>query len=76
MIRTVKIKEGQEELREKIVEALDAKTTRARALIKKLYDDFGLVHQPAKLDEIALELRHLAFQIRALKHAKLATEEA
>ena len=76
MIRQIKVKEGQEELRERIVEALDGKTTMARGLIKKLYDEYALVTKPDELDAIALHLRHLAFQIRALRNAKLATEEA
>ena len=46
-MRTVKVKAGQEKLRER-----------------------------TELDAIALELRHLAFQIRVLKNAKTATEEA
>ncbi len=34
------------------------------------------IWRPADLDAAALELRHLAFQIRALQKAKVATEEA
>ena len=54
-MRTVKVKAGQEKLRERIKDALAQKGARAH---------------------IALELRHLAFQIRVLKNAKTATEEA
>ena len=76
MIRTIKVKKGQEELREKIVEALDNKRMIARGVIKSLYDNYETVCKPADLDAAALYLRHLAFQIRALQNAKLATEEA
>ena len=58
-MRTVKVKAGQEKLRERIKDALAQKGARAHIL-----------------DAIALELRHLAFQIRVLKNAKTATEEA
>ena len=57
-MRTVKVKAGQEKLRERIKDALAQKGARAH------------------IDAIALELRHLAFQIRVLKNAKTATEEA
>ena len=59
-MRTVKVKAGQEKLRERIKDALAQKGARAHI----------------ELDAIALELRHLAFQIRVLKNAKTATEEA
>lgn len=75
-IRIVKVKAGQKELREKILNALAQKGTRARTLIKKLSADDGIVWRYAELDSIALQLRYLAFQIRALKLAKKATEEA
>ena len=67
-MRTVKVKAGQEKLRERIKDALAQKG--ARAHIK------AVVWRYAELDAIALELRHLAFQIRVLKNAKTATEEA
>ena len=75
-IRIVKVKAGQKELREKILNALAKKGTRARMLIKKLSADDGIVWRYAELDSIALQLRYLEFQIRALKLAKKATEEA
>ena len=62
-MRTVKVKAGQEKLRERIKDALAQKGARAHI-------------RYAELDAIALELRHLAFQIRVLKNAKTATEEA
>ena len=49
-MRTVKVKAGQEKLRERIKDALAQKGARAHI--------------------------HLAFQIRVLKNAKTATEEA
>ena len=76
-IKVVKVKAGQEKLREDIKDALAKKGTRARILIGKLAEEKDtVVWDYAKLDAVALELRHLAFQIRALKEAKLATEEA
>ena len=73
-MRTVKVKAGQEKLRERIKDALAQKG--ARAHIKLAADNKAVVWRYAELDAIALELRHLAFQIRVLKNAKTATEEA
>ena len=76
-MRTVKVKAGQEKLRERIKDALAQKGARAHILINKLAaDNKAVVSRYAELDAIALELRHLAFQIRVLKNAKTATEEA
>ena len=76
-VRTVKVKAGQEKLRERIKDALAQKGARAHVLINKLAaDNKAVVWRYAELDAIALELRHLAFQIRTLKNAKTATEEA
>lgn len=76
-VRTVKVKAGQEKLRERIKDALAKKGARAYALVNRLAaDNKAVIWRYAELDEIALELRHLAFQIRVLKNAKLATEEA
>ena len=76
-MRTVKVKAGQEKLRERIKDALAQKGARANILINKLAaDNKAVVWRYAELDAIALELRHLAFQIRVLKNAKTATEEA
>ena len=75
-VRVIKVKAGQDNLREAIKDALARKGARAHILIGKLAKDDAIVWDYAKLDAIALELRHLAFQIRTLKQAKLATEEA
>lgn len=76
-MKVIKVKAGQAKLREAIKDALAVKGARARILIGKLAEDKdAVVWDYAKLDAIALELRHLAFQIRTLKQAKLATEEA
>ena len=75
-MRLVKVKAGQEKLRADIKDALAKKGARATILINKLAADKLVVWRYAELDAIALELRHLAFQIRTLKQAKLATEEA
>ena len=76
-IRLVKVKNGQMKLHEEIMNRLARKGARAVILIKQLAaDKNAAVLMPEKLDAIALELRHLAFQIRALKNAKKATEEA
>ena len=76
-IRLVKVKKGQMRLHEEIKNRLAKKGARAGMLINQLAaDKKAVVWIPAKLDAIALELRHLAFQIRALKNAKKATEEA
>ena len=76
-MRTVKVKAGQQKLRERIKDALAQKGARAHILINKLAaDNKAVVWRYAELDAIALELRHLAFQIRVLKNAKTATEEA
>ena len=76
-IKTVKVKAGQQKLRERIKDALAKKGARASILINKLAaNKKAVIWKPAELDAIALELRHLAFQIRVLKNAKTATEEA
>ena len=76
-IKVVKVKAGQAKLREAIKEQLARKGARAGSLINKLAaDQKAVVWRPADLDAAALELRHLAFQIRALQQAKVATEEA
>ena len=74
--RTITIKAGCEKLREQIKNELAKKGARAWTLINQLHADRELIWTPAELDARANELRHLAFQIRALQHAKLATEEA
>ena len=76
-IKVVKVKAGQAKLREAIKEQLARKGARAGSLINKLNaDNKAATWRPADLDATALELRHLAFQIRALQQAKVATEEA
>ena len=76
-IKVVKVKAGQAKLREAIKEQLARKGARAGSLINKLNaDNKTAIWRPADLDATALELRHLAFQIRALQQAKVATEEA
>ncbi len=76
-IKVVKVKAGQAKLREAIKEQLARKGARAGSLINKLNaDNKAVIWRPADLDAAALELRHLAFQIRALQQAKVATEEA
>ena len=75
--KMVKVKAGQQKLRERIKDKLAKSGARAHILINKLAaDNKAVIWKPAELDAIALELRHLAFQIRVLKNAKTATEEA
>ena len=76
-IRIAKVKAGQQKLRERIKDALAKKGARASLLVNKLAaNKKAVIWKPAELDAIALELRYLAFQMRALKNAKTATEEA
>lgn len=76
-IRPVKVKKGQMKLHEAIKNALAKKGARAGILIDRLTaNKKAVVWIPAELDAIAAELRYLAFQIRNLKNAKKATEEA
>lgn len=75
-LRLVKVKKGQMKLHEEIKNRLARKGARATILIDRLGNDKAIVWRPADLDKVALELRHLAFQIRVLKMAKVATEEA
>ncbi len=75
-LRMVKVKKGQMKLHEEIKNRLAKKGARAMTLIDRLGKDKSIVWRPAELDVIALELRHLAFQIRVHKMAKIATEEA
>ena len=75
-LRMVKVKKGQMKLHEEIKNRLAKKGARAMTLIDRLGKDKSIVWRPAELDVIALELRHLASQIRVHKMAKVATEEA
>ena len=75
-LRMVKAKKGQMKLHEEIKNRLAKKGARAMTLIDRLGKDKSIVWRPAELDVIALELRHLAFQIRVHKMTKVATEEA
>ena len=76
-IRLVKVKKGQMKLHEAIKNALAKKGARAGILIDTLTaNKKAVVWIPSELDAIAEELRYLAFQIRNLKNAKKATEEA
>lgn len=75
-LRMVKVKKGQMKLHEEIKNRLAKKGARAMTLIDRLGKDKSIVWRPAELDVIALELRHIAFQIRVHKMAKVATEEA
>ena len=63
--RTVTVKAGQAKLREAIKNELAKKGSRAGILIGQLAAERDtVVWNPVRLDEIANELRHLAFQIR------------
>ena len=76
-IRPVKVKKGQMKLHEAIKNALAKKGARVGILLDRLTaNKKAVVWIPAELDAIAEELRYLAFQIRNLKNAKKATEEA
>ena len=76
-LRMVKVKKGQMKLHEEIKNRLAKKGARAMTLIDRLgADKDSVIWKPTDLDVIALELRHLAFQIRVHKMAKVATEEA
>ena len=74
--RTIKVKEGKAKLREVLKDRLAKNGAKAAILIGKLAADKSIVWRPTELDEVANELRHLAFQIRNDQDAKLATEEA
>ena len=74
--RTIKVKEGKAKLREVLKDRLAKNGAKAAILINKLAADKSIVWRPTERDEVANELRHLAFQIRNDQDAKLATEEA
>ena len=76
-LRMVKVKKGQMKLHEEIKNRLAKKGARAMILIDRLgAAKESVIWKPTCLDAIASELRYLAFQIRHLQQAKLATEEA
>lgn len=75
-LRIVKVKKGQEAIRKELRLRLARKEARVDVLIQNLNADKEIALKPKELDKIALELRHLAFQIRTYKLAVLATEEA
>ena len=74
--RTVTVKAGRAKLREAIKNRLAQSGTEAEGLIGKLAADKSIVWRPTELDEVALRLRHLAYQIRNDQNAKTALEEA
>ena len=74
--RTIKVKEGKAKLREVLKDRLAKNGAKAAILIGKLAADKSIVWRPTELDEVANELRHLAFQIRNDQDAKAALEEA
>ena len=76
LVRVIKVREGRAKLREALKNRLAQSGTEAEGLINKLAADKSIVWRPTELDEVANELRHLAFQIRNDQDAKLATEEA
>ncbi len=77
MLKLVKVKKGQMQLHKRIKNLLACKGARAWVLIDKLTaNKKAVVWIPDELDAIANELRYIAFQIRNLKNAKKATEEA
>ena len=77
MLKLVKVKKGQMQLHKRIKSLLACKGARAWVLIDKLTaNKKAVVWIPDELDAIANELRYIAFQIRNLKNAKKATEEA
>lgn len=76
-VKVIKVKPGRDKLREEIKNQLARKGARAGMLIGRLgADKESVIWKPTDLDAIASELRYLAFQIRNLQQAKLATEEA
>ena len=76
-VKVIKVKPGRDKLREEIKNQLARKGARAGILIGRLgADKESVIWKPTDLDAIASELRYLAFQIRNLQQAKLATEEA
>ena len=76
-VKVIKVKPGRDKLREEIKNQLARKGARAGILIGRLgADKEAVIWKPTDLDAIASELRYLAFQIRNLQQAKLATEEA
>ena len=76
-VKVIKVKPGRDKLREEIKNELARKGARAMTLIDRLgADKDSVIWKPTDLDVIASELRYLAFQIRHLQQAKLATEEA
>ena len=74
--RTIKIKKGRDALREEFKKQLAQKGARAGIIIRKLAADTSVVWRPAELDGFAAELCSLAYQIRKIQNAKVATEEA
>ena len=75
-LRLVKVKKGKMAAHKVIKNRLAQKGARAEIIIKQLGADKSVVWRPEELDKKAEELRYLAFQIKFLQDAKLATEEA
>ena len=75
-LRLVKVKKGKMAAHKVIKDRLAKKGARAEIIIRQLGADRSVVWRPEELDRKAEELRYLAFQIKFLQDAKLATEEA
>ena len=75
--KVVKVKAGMQILREELKDAIVKKQARVFHLIVELNKNkYEVTQSLGELDATALELRHLAFQLRHLRNAKHATEEA
>ena len=74
--KVVKVKAGMQILREELKDAIVKKQARVFHLIVELNKNkYEVTQSLGELDATALELRHLAFQLRHLRNAKRATEE-
>lgn len=70
----MKIKANKQHLRERMNDALAGKRFRAECLARRIARNPEITAEPVLLEGIAVELRALAYQIRALQLARLAID--
>lgn len=73
-MKKIKIKESRKHLRMRLRNDLANRRVRAMVLASRIARNKEVTRTPALLEGMAIELRSLAYQIRALQHALLAVE--
>ena len=73
-MKKIRIKESRKHLRTRLRNDLANRRVRAMVIASRIAKNKEVTRTPALLEGMAIELRSLAYQIRALQHALLAVE--